>query len=232
MDCLTPGCKRKVESRGRCRVCHKQALDEGTVVRLRTPNTPTCTTPNCGRPTMARNMCSKCYSRDYWPKNVRFRSKEPCSFQQCSGRIFSQKDALCGGHYTQLLAGKPLTPLKQQGPCSAWGCDESFTISRNSSGYCSRHNRWRSVFSLTPEQMTLYFGGPVSCQNALCGETENLHLDHDHACCPGSKSCGGCVRGWLCRRCNTVLGLVGDSPETLQGLVSYLDAQTPRSESI
>ncbi len=34
------------------------------------------------------------------------------------------------------------------------------------------------------------------------------HIDHDHACCSGSKGCGNCIRALLCADCNTLLGRV------------------------
>ena len=40
------------------------------------------------------------------------------------------------------------------------------------------------------------------------------HVDHDHAT--------GCVRALLCNRCNSVLGLVADSVETLYAMGRYL----------
>jgi hypothetical protein len=48
----------------------------------------------------------------------------------------------------------------------------------------------------------------------ICGSAQVLCIDHDHAT--------GQARGVLCRRCNTVLGLVDDVPERLLGLVAYL----------
>ena len=49
------------------------------------------------------------------------------------------------------------------------------------------------------------------------------HIDHDHACCPGGKSCGKCVRGLLCRICNFVLGVYKEDLQLLPPhLVTYL----------
>ena len=50
----------------------------------------------------------------------------------------------------------------------------------------------------------------------------NLVVDHDHACCPGEKSCGKCVRGILCRDCNLLLGHAKDNKATLKNAIKYL----------
>lgn len=48
-------------------------------------------------------------------------------------------------------------------------------------------------------------------------------VDHDHACCPGSdKTCGECIRGILCVRCNHALGHARDSVEILSSMITYL----------
>lgn len=53
---------------------------------------------------------------------------------------------------------------------------------------------------------------------------QNFVVDHDHTCCPGKRSCGRCVRGLLCNRCNRALGQFGDDIETLRRAVAYLAA--------
>lgn len=52
---------------------------------------------------------------------------------------------------------------------------------------------------------------------------ESPHIDHDHSCCSESlKSCGVCVRGILCRRCNMFLGTISDDIMLLENAIKYL----------
>jgi hypothetical protein len=65
---------------------------------------------------------------------------------------------------------------------------------------------------------------------AICGRPpsgkgpsgQRLHVDHDHRCCSGTKSCGECVRGLLCSSCNMAIGYLQDDPAVIQAAVDYL----------
>lgn len=48
----------------------------------------------------------------------------------------------------------------------------------------------------------------------LCGELEQTVFDHNHA--------NGKFRGWLCNRCNRILGSVKDSADLLNLMIDYL----------
>lgn len=50
-------------------------------------------------------------------------------------------------------------------------------------------------------------------------------LDHNHECCPGTHSCGRCVRGILHSGCNRLLGFAGDDPERLLLAAKYLQTR-------
>ncbi len=56
----------------------------------------------------------------------------------------------------------------------------------------------------------------------VCREREAVNIDHDHACCFGSFSCGSCVRGVLCNQCNTAIGLLRDNKDIVRGMLDYL----------
>jgi hypothetical protein len=88
-----------------------------------------------------------------------------------------------------------------------------------------------SKFGVNPEQQRHLFDaqGRV-CRNAGCGRAIDLasaHLDHDHSCCHGDRSCGHCIRGFTCPGCNYAAGFLMDSPAKARGLAAYLD-ENPR----
>jgi hypothetical protein len=79
----------------------------------------------------------------------------------------------------------------------------------------------RRRYGITLEQ----WGAMLISQSGLCAVCEDQlrdpHIDHDHACCPGKKACGKCVRGLLCFRCNVLLG-VTTTPDVLLRAIDYL----------
>jgi hypothetical protein len=69
-------------------------------------------------------------------------------------------------------------------------------------------------------------------QNGVCAICKNpeqnknrLSVDHNHACCPGTTTCGKCVRGLLCSNCNTFLGNAKDSIDILKNAITYLQGK-------
>lgn len=51
---------------------------------------------------------------------------------------------------------------------------------------------------------------------------KRLAVDHDHSCCSGTRSCGRCIRGLICFKCNTALGMVNDDTDILNAMIEYL----------
>lgn len=83
----------------------------------------------------------------------------------------------------------------------------------------------RTVYNLDPvkyEEMCLR--GCAICGSMEPGGRGRFHVDHDHGCCPGkSNSCGKCIRGVLCHKCNTGLGSFNDSHALLRLAAYYVE---------
>lgn len=90
---------------------------------------------------------------------------------------------------------------------------------------------WRAVqrrhyYGIEPEQYEAMFESQgrrcAVCRTDHPG-TKDWCVDHDHACCPGSrKACGRCVRGILCDHCNVAASRVKDDPAIALALAAYL----------
>jgi hypothetical protein len=133
--------------------------------------------------------------------------------------------------------GAPLSkPTKST--CAYPAC----TIQANLGDYCGVH--YRKVYNKSANGKLLYlkrilksygltledYINLLKAHNyrcAICQDTEpggqgRWQIDHDHSCCPYGKACRNCVRGILCQRCNSALGLFRDDPARLAAAITYL----------
>lgn len=167
-----------------------------------------------------------------------------CSFDGCGRSVASL--GLCQSHYNQHRAGIPLKPVrawnawdgefkvcptcKERKPRSAFWAPSDRTRNPSVCSGCqgaAHRERMFGVSSRSYASLLEAQGG--HCANCPRTEAENgkaLAVDHNHACCPGRKSCGECVRGLLCSNCNKALGLVRDSVETLRNMIEYVSRNT------
>jgi hypothetical protein len=88
-----------------------------------------------------------------------------------------------------------------------------------------RVNQLKYLYGLSLEafqEMLLEQGGKCGICEVLFTDTTKPHVDHDHACCLGNRSCGQCVRQLLCKNCNRMIGLCNDNIDTLERAARYL----------
>ena len=71
------------------------------------------------------------------------------------------------------------------------------------------------------------------CQICKQESDVNFHVDHDHTCCPAQNSCGKCIRGIVCSRCNMLVdkyerGNIRKDNQRLPDIIKYLDKYKKR----
>lgn len=89
----------------------------------------------------------------------------------------------------------------------------------------TRKNYLKRVYGLSLES----YEALLKKQNYRCAicrtddpGNRSFIVDHDHACCVSSLSCGKCLRGLLCWNCNIALGHLKDSSEIVAHALNYL----------
>lgn len=100
-----------------------------------------------------------------------------------------------------------------------------------------REAKWErhiwETYRLTAEDYWRIYEAQGGCC-ALCrrgkGLRKRLSVDHDHACCKTTPTCGRCTRGLLDTACNKLLGHFRDSADTFYRAADYL--QNPPAREI
>lgn len=197
-----------------------------------------CSAEGCQFVVESSGLCTHHYQNRHYEngrgklKKVKYQKKvnydgSPvlCGFEDCGKPVFN--NPWCAGHYYQNLRGENLTVLNEKSLCEVFGCENLISVKLNADRVCRSHSGLARRFSLSVERLFDFFKpGNRVCGNPGCGSLEDLHMDHDHSCCAyvknGKRSCGECVRGWLCRGCNISLGLLKENPRRIQGLLLYL----------
>jgi hypothetical protein len=84
----------------------------------------------------------------------------------------------------------------------------------------------KSHYKLTNEdyaqKLQAQKGRCAVCGDSVAAGDKPLEVDHDHSCCPGLRTCGDCLRGLVCGRCNRAMGLLRDNPAIAGALAKYL----------
>lgn len=168
-----------------------------------------CSVEGCGNdagvPGSARGWCRAHYRRWQRYGNVEEPSRriatwgdETCAESDCSNRVYAH--GVCEKHGAALSRrnNPELQKLRTQ-------------------AYVARQKLKQEQLMGRPRPLLCEL-----CANPPAGRGNKpgsgICFDHDHAT--------GKPRGWLCDRCNKVLGLVYDSPELLRSLALYLEKHT------
>ncbi len=118
-----------------------------------------------------------------------------------------------------IVGGGPRTPL----------CRTHVRARRKKASAARHEAHVARTFSLpTGMYQKLYEAQGGLC--AICGLTtgasgksKRMPVDHDHKCCPGPTSCGKCIRGLVCGKCNEILGYYRDDPGCFLRGAAYLE---------
>ena len=179
--------------------------------------TKICLAEECTAPSVSRGLCARCYSRirrlgriEEYPATIST-ARHSLSDVDTEG-----KTAICS------VCGPTKIRVRKSRKSH-----ECMTVRRRTpSSPPARRKAWlKQKYGLTPEE----YDALLQIQDnacAICRTTDvgarSWHVDHDHACCPGRKSCGKCVRGVLCNLCNAGLGYFRDSTESMERAIGYL----------
>ncbi len=153
-------------------------------------------------------------------KSQRGGNKKPCSVSLCEKTHYAK--GMCRNHYTRWHRNGSLESLHD-----IVEDNKIYLYAKGEIKY-KREYHLMYKYKVTKERYEEMIKNGCN----VCGEhTErNLHIDHDHLCCSGEgATCGECVRGVVCNRCNQTIGkyeagLIREDNALKDKVKAYLEA--------
>lgn len=188
----------------RCQQAHRNSKHDGT-----------CKRPGCSNPRMYRHQY--CEEHTTSVKYLKRNTGPPTVERTCP----------CGKTFVIKIR------VRYKAAASAW---DEFCGDCHSASLLSRERLMHHNVPAELVRKWLSQRGKLRCDITDCralltkkGQGRDAHIDHDHTCCAGSTSCGGCVRGVVCSRCNQDLGFIERSigEGRLESLLVWIRGETP-----
>lgn len=213
--CATDGCTAHARRNGLCSSCSSKTWRDGAAH---------CTIAGCTNRINARGLCGKHYQqvrdgRLGHPEAAEILREQPCSVDDCDHPAYAR--GWCNMHWQRnhrlgdpgeaerrrmVYESGQLCAIKACERPPRWGV------------YCGSHARRFRKYGLTEQDLV----GMLTRQKsrcAICGTAEpgsagEWCVDHDHIT--------GQIRGLLCGRCNSGIGLLQDDPDIIKAAARYV----------